>query len=82
MGVGRLPDKAFAAAASAFCDWIDTVESQQLLHYQQRSFDDFVREVAATLGFKRYLIRLMAPLIRLWMLSQSPYYGKAGKNVD
>lgn len=74
MGVGRLPDEAFASSASAFCDWIDTTESQQLLHYQQRTFDDFVREVATTLGYRRPLIRLIAPLIRRWMLSQSPHY--------
>lgn len=74
MGVGRLPDEAFASSASAFCDWIDTGESQQLLHYQRHTFDDFVREVAATLGYRRHLIRLMAPLIRRWMLKQSPHY--------
>ncbi len=74
MGVGRLPDTAFASSASAFCDWIDTIESQRLLNYQQHTFDDFVREVAATLGYRRYLVRLIAPLVRRWMLSQSPHY--------
>ncbi len=74
LGVGRLPDSAFAPSASAYTDWLDTAESQNLLQYQQHSFDDFVREVAASLGYRRYLIRLFAPLIRRWMLSQSPHY--------
>ena len=74
MGVGHLPDEAFASSASAFCDWLDTVESQRLLRYQERNFDDFVREVSANLGYKRHLIRLMAPLIRRWMISQSPHH--------
>jgi len=74
MGVGRLPDEAFADCASAYCDWLDTAESQQLLRYQQSSFGDFVLEVARMLGFKRRLIPLMAPLIRRWMLNQSPHY--------
>ncbi len=78
MGIGRLPDRAFATTACAFSDWIDTTESQRLLHYQRHSFEDFTREIAASLGPMRYALRLVSPLVRWWMLSQSPYY-KAGK---
>jgi UDP-glucose 4-epimerase len=78
MGIGRLPDRAFATTACAFSDWIDTTESQRLLHYQRHSFEDFTREIAASLGPMRYTLRLLSPLVRWWMLSQSPYY-KAGK---
>jgi nucleoside-diphosphate-sugar epimerase len=78
MGIGRLPDKAFATTACAFSDWIDTTESQRLLHYQRHSFEDFTKEIAASLGPMRILLRLLSPLVRWWMLSQSPYY-KAGK---
>ena len=74
MGVGRLPDKAFGSSASAYTDWLDTAESQRILQYQQHSFEDFVQEVAASLGYRRYLIRLFAPLVRRWMLSKSPHY--------
>jgi UDP-glucose 4-epimerase len=74
MGIGRLPDRAFATTACAFSDWIDTVESQRLLHYQRHPFDDFTREIAASLGPMRYGLRLFSPLVRWWMLSQSPYY--------
>jgi nucleoside-diphosphate-sugar epimerase len=74
MGVGRLPDSAFAPSASAYTDWLDTAESQSLLEYQRHTFEDFVREVAASLGYRRHLIRLLAPLVRRWMLSQSPHY--------
>lgn len=74
MGVGRLPDTAFASSASAYTDWLDTAESQKILQYQQHSFDDFIREVAASLGYRKHLIRLLAPLVRRWMLSQSPHY--------
>ena len=74
MGIGRLPDRAFAATACAFSDWIDTAESQRLLHYQRHSFEDFTREITASLGPMRYALRLLSPLVRWWMLSQSPYY--------
>jgi nucleoside-diphosphate-sugar epimerase len=74
MGIGRLPDRAFATTACAFSDWIDTMESQRLLHYQRHSFEDFTKEIAASLGPLRYGLRLLSPLVRWWMLSQSPYY--------
>lgn len=74
MGIGRLPDRAFATTACAFSDWIDTIESQRLLRYQRHSFDDFTSEIVASLGPMRYGLRLFSPLVRWWMLSQSPYY--------
>jgi UDP-glucose 4-epimerase len=78
MGIGRLPDRAFATTACAFSDWIDTTESQRLLNYQRHSFQDFTQEVTASLGPMRYPLRLLSPMVRWWMLSQSPYY-KASK---
>ena len=80
MGIGRLPERAFASTACAFSDWIDTVESQRLLHYQRHSFEDFTREVAASLGPMRHALRLLSPLVRWWMLRQSPYY-RANRGV-
>lgn len=73
MGIGMLPDKAFGSKA-AYNDWLDTSESQKLLNYQQHSFDEFVQEVASSLGFKRYIIPLFRPVARRWMLGKSPYY--------
>jgi nucleoside-diphosphate-sugar epimerase len=78
MGIGRLPDSAFAADACAFSDWMDTTQSQRLLGYQRHSFQDFTREIAGSLGPLRLAFRLLSPLIRWWMLRQSPYY-KAGR---
>jgi len=74
MGIGRLPDSAFAATACAFSDWMDTAESQRLLAYQRHSFQDFTRDVSRSLGPLRPALRLLSPLIRWWMLRQSPYY--------
>lgn len=73
MGIGRLPDKAFGFA-SAYTDWLDTTESQRVLHYQQHSFEDLARETAAKLGYARYAVPLVRPLVRRWMLSKSPYF--------
>jgi len=73
LGIGRLPDQAFGFA-SAYTDWLDTTESQRLLQYQQHSFEDLVQETASLLGYKRYLVPLVRPLVRWWLLKQSPYF--------
>jgi len=73
MGVGMLPKEAFAQAP--YCtDWLDSSESQALLHYQTRSVDDYAREMVAMLAYRRYLIRCFRPLVRAWLLHQSPYW--------
>ncbi len=76
MGLDMLPEEAFTAVPY-HTDWLDTAESQRLLHYQRYTYDDYIEQVAATLGYRRLLIRLFRPLIRRWILSQSPYYRAA-----
>ena len=67
IGVGMLPDSAFATAPFA-TDWLDTAESQRVLDFQRRTIDDYVRDVLAAIGPRRPLIRLFRPSIRAWML--------------
>ncbi|MGB8330848.1 MAG: NAD(P)-dependent oxidoreductase [Polyangiales bacterium] len=66
-GVGRFPPEAYGAGAY-YCDWLDTDESQGLLHYQRHSFDDFIDELRRASRFTRPLVRLLSPLIRWYML--------------
>jgi UDP-glucose 4-epimerase len=73
MGVGMLPDEAFALTPFP-TDWIDTAESQALLHYQQHSLDNYVLEMRAQLGFRRALILAFRPVVRYLLLKQSTYY--------
>lgn len=68
IGVGMLPDSAFATAPFA-TDWLDTAESQRVLDFQRRTLDDYIRDVVATIGRRRHLIRLFRPSIRAWMLT-------------
>jgi len=79
MSLGRLPEEAFGSEP-AYMDWMDTEESQRLLQYQQHTFDDFVREMVGFLGPARYVLPLMRPIIRRWILNKSPYY-KAKKRA-
>lgn len=73
VGVGMLPAEAFDTTPFP-TDWLDTAESQRLLHYQQRSLDDYAREFRQNLGLKRWLIVLGRPIARAMLLKQSPFY--------
>ena len=79
MGVGRLPEEAFGADAS-YTDWLDTSESQRLLQYQQHSFEDFVKELPKMMGPIRFVVPLVRPIARWYVLRQSPYL-KANKEA-
>lgn len=73
MGVGMLPEEAFATTPFA-TDWIDSSETEALLHYQQRDLEDYLQEMRRRLGVKRLLVRAFRPLVRMWLLNKSPYY--------
>ena len=73
MGVGRLPEEAFGSEP-AYMDWLDTEESQRLLQYQQHTFEDFAQSMSRLLGPARYIMPLVRPIARRWILSKSPYY--------
>lgn len=75
VGVGMLPKEAFGSTPFP-TDWVDTRESQSLLHYQQRDLGDYVQEMCALLGFRRHLIRLFRPIVRRWLLKKSPYFSR------
>jgi UDP-glucose 4-epimerase len=74
MGVDPLPEEAFSTAVYA-TDWLDTEESEALLHYQRHTFDDIAEAIAASLGWKRRLVAVASPLARTAILRLSPYYG-------
>ncbi|MDF1512655.1 MAG: NAD-dependent epimerase/dehydratase family protein [Anaerolineae bacterium] len=73
VGIGMLPETAFGTVP--FCtDWLDTTESQDLLHYQRLTLDDYVEDLKGLLGFRRYLTRWLRPIMRANLLRKSPYY--------
>jgi hypothetical protein len=73
MGVAVLPQEAFGTTQFA-TDWIDTTESQRLVHYHRHTLDDYVQDMRAQSGYKRLGIRLFRPLVRYLLLKQSTYY--------
>jgi UDP-glucose 4-epimerase len=73
MGIGPLPAEAFGTTPY-YTDWIDSEETEALLRYQRHSFDDIVREIAALLGPRRFVVPVLRPLLRRRMLALSPYW--------
>jgi nucleoside-diphosphate-sugar epimerase len=73
MGIKPLPDNAFSDAVYV-TDWVDSAESEALLHYQRHTFDDIAGAIAASLGWKRRLVPVIGPLARGAMLRLSPYH--------
>ena len=73
MGVGQLPPAAFASAPFG-TDWLDTAESQRLLHFQTRDLQDYVRDMSRLLGARRLFVRLGRPLVRRMLLKRSPHW--------
>ena len=72
VGIGMLPESAFGTVP--FCtDWLDTTESQNLLHYQRYTLDDYVKDLTKLLGFRRTLSRWFRPIARAALLRKSPY---------
>jgi len=76
-GVGMLPDRAFTREPFSI-DWLDTEESQALLDFQRHTLEDYLQDVRAKVGALRPLIRLTAPLVRAYMVKQSPYTDGSG----
>ncbi len=77
LGLGRIPASAFRRPQDDdewyYTDWLDTAESEQLLHYQAHTYEDYLVEMRRNLGFMGLFIRLFAPVVRWRLVSASPY---------
>lgn len=73
IGIGRLPAEAYGPGPY-YLDWLDTTESQRLLKFQQITYEDYLKSMIKTVGALRYMIILLRPLIRRWLLNSSKYW--------
>jgi nucleoside-diphosphate-sugar epimerase len=55
-------------------DWMDSATAQHALNHQHHSWPDMLAEITTTIGWRRYLLRLAAPLAREYLKRQSPNY--------
>ncbi|MBI2103163.1 NAD(P)-dependent oxidoreductase [Candidatus Woesearchaeota archaeon] len=72
LGTALPPDRCFTLAPY-YSYWMDTMESQQLLCYQQHSFQDFIGEIAQKWGWRRGVVDYLSPFIERWMERKSSY---------
>ena len=63
-------------------DWMDTATAQQALGHQQHSWPQMLAETAAKAGWKRFPLRVVAPLAREYLKRRSPYYGQPGRYAN
>ncbi len=59
-------------------DWMDTATAQEVLGHQHYSWPKLLAETAEKSGWKRYPLRLVAPLAREFLERRSPYYRQPG----
>ena len=78
MGIEGIPRSAFKPGPPLFFgDWLDTAESQALLKFQRHTLDDFYAWARKRTGWKRYLMKAVAPLAKREILKLSPHYQSA-----
>jgi nucleoside-diphosphate-sugar epimerase len=63
-------------------DWMDVTRAQQLLKFQHHSWPDMLAEMRAQTGWKRYPMRLAAPLARQFLKRQAVYRNTPGQYAD
>ena len=70
VGFGMLDEHKFSDQPYP-ADWLDTEEGQELLGYQDHSFDQFILALKEHMGFKRHMARLLKVLIRYFLEHQA-----------
>lgn len=63
-------------------DWMDSATAQQVLGHQHHSWPQMLAETAEKVGWKRYPLRLIAPVAREFLKRRSPYHGRPGVYAD
>jgi UDP-glucose 4-epimerase len=73
-GVGNLPDHAFENTKPFYTDWLDTMESQRILRYQEHSFESYAQELSKLMGKARILVEIFRGWVSRWLLHKSPHF--------
>ena len=79
-GLKMLPDEAFKKPEKKedwfYIDWLDTTESQKALKFQNETFQEYVERMKEKFRWRRIGIKIISPLVKLYLLRKSPYYKK------
>ena len=79
LGIPTLPPSAFSPIAKQGGCWMDTSESQNRFQYQKTDFKTFRESITRSAGIRGTVTRIFGPVIRAWLLRNSPYIRTSGK---
>ena len=71
-GIGELSDELFKGKKYHFA-FMDSTESQKLLDFQEHTTEDIIEDMKKNNKFTFGLIKLFRPIIRSYLINQSPY---------
>jgi nucleoside-diphosphate-sugar epimerase len=78
IGIGMLPESAFKVPKNDmdwyYTDWMDTSEAQELLQFQNLTFEDYLEELKKNLGIMGKFAKLFRSYAQKKLLKSSPYY--------
>lgn len=78
LGLSMLPNSAFKTAKKDedwfYTDWCDTTESQNVLNFQNHTFQGFLKDLSENVKMRRVGMKMVSPLAKLALLMMSPYY--------
>lgn len=63
-------------------DWMDTTRAQEALAFQRHSWPQMLEEMSARMGWKRFALRLVAPLARVFLARRAAYRNSDGVYAD
>jgi nucleoside-diphosphate-sugar epimerase len=63
-------------------DWMDTERAQDVLAFQRHSLPEMHAEIRVKVGWRRWLLRPLAPTLRWYLRRRSPYRGFPGDYAD
>jgi nucleoside-diphosphate-sugar epimerase len=82
LGIPPLPPLAFSPIAKQGGCWMDTSESQNRFRYQRTDFEAFRESIARSAGIWRNIAGIFGPVIRAWLLRNSPYMKSSRKTEN
>ncbi|OBF23848.1 oxidoreductase [Mycobacterium kubicae] len=63
-------------------DWMDTSRAQQVLSFQHHTWPGMLAEMRSVAGWRRYPLRVVAPLVRQLLKRRAAYRNSPGRYAD
>ncbi len=86
LGIKKLPEEAFRIPKNQedwyYTGWMDSEESQSLLRYQSRTYEDYLCEIKKQTRFLRFIITIFRPLVRWLLIRQSQFLKENRKSSN